>query len=68
MANEAFGIPNAKISVFIKLQDEDLERSEITSLYPYKTLSTKDKESRRYNLLADTSNNDCHRIVGTFPN
>ena len=68
LANEAFGIPNAKISVFIKLQDEDLERSEITSLYPYKTLSTKDKESRRYNLLADTSNNDCHRIVGTFPN
>ncbi len=68
LGNEAFGIPNAKVSVFIKLSDEDNERSEIVNLYPYRTIMTKDKENRRYNLLADSANDDCHRIVGTFPN
>ena len=68
LANEAFGIPNAKISVFIKLKDEDLDRTDITNLYPYKSLTTKDSENRRYNLLSDSSNDDCYRIVGTFPN
>ena len=68
LGNEAFGIPNAKVSVFIKLSDEDSQRSEIINLYPYRTIMTKDKENRRYNLLADSANDDCHRIVGTFPN
>ena len=68
LANEAFGIPNAKISVFIKLKDEDLDRTDITNFYPYKSLTTKDRENRRYNLLSDSSNDDCYRIVGTFPN
>lgn len=68
LANDAFGIPNAKVSIFIKLKDEDKERSEIVNLYPYKTLTTKDKNGKRYNLLSDSSNDVCHRIVGTFPN
>lgn len=68
LGNEAFGIPNARVSVFIKLSDEDKERSEIVNIYPYRTIMTKDKENRRYNLLADSGNDDCHRIVGTFPN
>lgn len=68
LANEAFGIPNAKVSVFIKLSDEDSERSDIINLYPYVSINSKDGENRRYNLLPDSSNNDCYRIVGTFPN
>ena len=68
LGNEAFGIPNARVSVFIKLTDEDKERTDIVNLYPYRTILTKDKENRRYNLLPNESNNDCHRIVGTFPN
>lgn len=68
LGNEAFGIPNARVSVFIKLKDDDIERSEIINLYPYRTIMTKDNENRRYNLLADSANDDCHRIVGTFPN
>ena len=68
LGNEAFGIPNARVSVFIKLSDEDKEKTDIVNLYPYHTILTKDKENRRYNLLPDESNNDCHRIVGTFPN
>lgn len=68
LANEAFGIPNARVSVFIQLDDEDRERSEIVNIYPYKTIQTRDNENRRYNLLQDESNDDCYRIVGTFPN
>ena len=67
LANEAFGIPNAKVSIFIELTDEDSENSEITNLYPYKTIHTTDKENRRYNLLSSEANDDCHRVVGTFP-
>lgn len=68
LANDAFGIPNAKVSVFIKLNETDIDRSEIVNLYPYKTFTTKDKNNKRYNLLSDSSNDSCHRIVGTFPN
>ena len=34
LANDSFGIPNAKVSVFIKLDDEDKGKSEITNIYP----------------------------------
>ena len=67
LANEAFGIPNAKVSIFIELSDEDSERSEIVNLYPYKSIHTTDKENRRYNLLQSETNDDCYRAVGTFP-
>ena len=65
LANDAFGIPNAKISVFI--EKEDNENNEIESIYPYKTVSTRDNSGRRYNLLPDSSDDSCYRIVGTFP-
>lgn len=68
LANDGFGIPNVRLSVFIGLDDEDKNRSEIESIYPYKSATSYDKESRRYNLLPDTGRNDCYRIVGTFPN
>ena len=68
LANDGFGVPNAKVSVFIELDDADKQNSEITSLYPYTSLQSRDKENRRYNLLPDTGNGDCYRIVGTFPN
>lgn len=68
LANDAFGIPNAKVSVFIPLSDDDKMRSEITSIYPYTNIQTKDSENRRYNLLPDSSNDVCYRVVGTFPN
>ena len=68
LANDAFGIPNAKVSVFVPLQDEDKMRSEITNLYPYSDIRTTDKDNRRYNLLPDSSTDECYRVVGTFPN
>ena len=66
LANDAFGIPNAKISVFIEKTDSDT--SDIDALYPYNEVTTKDKKGRRYNLLPDYSDDECYRVVGTFPN
>lgn len=68
LANNAFGIQGAKVSIFINLDDNDLKDSDITNIYPYTSLQTKDSDGRRYNLLPDTSNDDCYRVVGTFPN
>ncbi len=37
--NDGFGIPNAKVSIFIPLTDEDSENSEISGLYPFKNIA-----------------------------
>lgn len=66
LANDAFGIPNAKVSIFIP--KEDGEDSELASIYPYSSNQTRDKEGRRYNILPNEGDNDCYRVVGTFPN
>ena len=66
LANDAFGIPNAKISVFIERDTND--SVDMENIYPYSEVTSKDKDGRRYNLLPDYSNDDCYRIVGTFPN
>ena len=66
LANDAFGIPNARISVFIERDSGDTTFME--SIYPYTEVTSKDREGRRYNLLPDSSDDDCYRIVGTFPN
>ncbi len=66
LANDAFGIPNAKISVFIERDAND--PVDIENIYPYSEITSRDSEGRRYNLLPDYSNDDCYRIVGTFPN
>ena len=66
LANDAFGIPNAKISVFIEKDGNDT--TDVENLYPYEEITGKDKEGRRYNLLPDDSDDECYRIVGTFPN
>lgn len=66
LANDAFGIPNAKLSIFIERDEND--PSDMEFIYPYKEVTTKDKEGRRYNILPDYSDDDCYRVVGTFPN
>ena len=68
LANDAFGIPNAKISIFIPIEDDDKLRTDITNLYSYTSTSDKNSNNIRYNLLPDSSNDDCYRVVGTFPN
>lgn len=65
LANDAFGIPNAKISVFIERDMDD--SNEIKNIYPYSEIMSRDSKGRRYNLLPDYSDDDCYRVVGTFP-
>ena len=66
--NNGFGVPNAKVSVFIPISDEDKENPVIRSIYPYETVTDVDSNGVRYNLLPkeNDSNNDCYTIVGTF--
>ncbi len=51
IANDGFGVANAKISVFIPLSSEDEEDPTISSLYPYFTPRDVDDAGIRYNLL-----------------
>lgn len=51
LANGGIGIPNAKISIFIPLSDDDINDGSIVSLYPYKTPRDKNADGKRYNLL-----------------
>jgi hypothetical protein len=50
-ANGGVGIPNAKISIFIPIDEEDEAREEIRAIYPYKTPRDQDADGKRYNLL-----------------
>lgn len=68
LANGGFGIPNAKISIFVELSEEDKMDQTIRALYPYANPMSSDAEGRRYNLLPDIGMDDCYQVVGTFPN
>lgn len=68
LANGGFGVPNAKVSVFVELSDADKLDQEIRALYPYTMPVSVDRNNVRYNLLADISKDSCHQAVGTFPN
>ena len=65
--NDGFGAPNAKVSVFIPLDEEDEDNTLITSIYPYKSVTDTDSEFVRYNLLPEDKQNEFHQPVGTFP-
>jgi len=65
-ANNGFGIPNAKVSVFI--QSTEQNGTLLRNLYPFTNAASKTKDGVRYNLLPDEKTGDCHQIVGTFPN
>lgn len=67
LANEAFGIPNAKVSVFLPINGEDAENSDIRDSYPYSSVNDKDDNNVRYNLLPNEYEDDCQKAVGTFP-
>ena len=65
LANNGFGIPNAKLSIFISSDGEDGEK--VRDLYPFSSTASKDRKGVRYNLLPNEQVSDCHQIVGTFP-
>lgn len=67
LANDAFGIPNAKVSVFLPLSDEDKLNQYIRTVYPYSFVNDTDKRNVKYNLLPNFKRYDCHQEVGSFP-
>lgn len=67
--NDGFGVENAKVSVFIPLDDIDKNNPLIKGLYPYEVITDKNSDGIRYNVLPTTSETDnpCYTPVGTFP-
>lgn len=66
LANDAFGIPNAKVSVFIPVEDGESLYNK--GIYPYTSIRSRDNKGIRYNLLPDNQIDSCYQNVGTFPN
>jgi hypothetical protein len=67
LVNGGFGVPNAKVSVFIPLSSEDETNPIISELYPYKNLSDLNEDGYRYNLLPKDPSYSVHAATGTFP-
>jgi len=67
LANDAFGIPNAKVSVFIPLSEADKLNQYIRTVYPYNFVNDTDSRNVKYNLLPNYKEFECHQAVGSFP-
>lgn len=67
--NSGFGVPNAKVSVFIPIDEIDKEDPIISGLYPYEVITDKDSDGIRYNLFPkeNITDNECYTPIGTFP-
>jgi hypothetical protein len=66
--NNGFGLPNAKVSVFIPLTEEDGLNSVISEIYPYQSISDVNEDGYRYNLLPYEPSYSNHVPTGTFFN
>lgn len=68
IANEGLGVPNAKVSVFIPISEEDKEDEVISYLYPYSSVTDKNGDGVRYNLLPKTGKKiTVRKAVALFP-
>ncbi len=67
VANGGFGIPNVNVSIFVPLSVEDESDIVISTLYPYKDVTTKNEDGYRYNLLPYKKEYGGHSPTGTFP-
>ena len=66
-ANNGYGVPNAKVSIFIPLKIEHEDDPVISALYPYKNIGDKTEDGYRYNLLPERKQHGGHVPTGTFP-
>ena len=66
-ANNGFGIPNARVSVFIPIESIDESNPIISSIYPYKSPTDKNEDGYRYNLLPYEKSYSTHAATGTLP-
>ena len=65
--NNGFGIPNAKLSIFIPISAEDEVNPLINSIYPYKSPEEINEDGFRYNLLPYKPSYPGHSATGSFP-
>ena len=68
VVNNGFGVPNAKVSIFIPITNDDKNDPEIYGLYPYEITTDKNKNGYRYNLLPKTNEtlDQCFTPVGSM--
>ena len=64
--NNGFGVPNAKVSIFIPLDDVDKEDPVTSNIYPYTNLYDVNDDGYRYNLLPYKPSYSAHIPTGTF--
>jgi len=64
--NNGLGVPNARISIFIPLDETDEQDPVISTLYPFKTVNDKNENNYRYNLLPSRKQHGGHEPTGTF--
>ena len=66
-ANNGFGLPNARVSVFIPIDSVDESNPIISSIYPYKSPNDRNEDGYRYNLLPYEQSYSTHAATGTLP-
>ncbi|MHA2010247.1 MAG: hypothetical protein ACW980_23270, partial [Promethearchaeota archaeon] len=69
IVNDGFGVPNVKVSIFVPVEDIDLNNPLISQLYPYTEPfpDQKNVSGIRYNVLPKNKQTFDHTPVGTFP-
>lgn len=67
VANGGFGIPNARVSVFVPIDNTDQINPVISTLYPYTSPTDINEDGYRYNLLPYEPSYEGHVATGTFP-
>lgn len=67
LANKGFGVPNAKVSVFVPISSEDEKNELINTLYPFKDVTSKNNDGYRYNLFLSEATCNLNTAIGTFP-
>jgi len=65
--NDGFGVPNAKIGIFIPITPQDEVNPIINSIYPYKSIQDLNEDGYKYNLLPYKPSYPGHAATGSFP-
>jgi YVTN family beta-propeller protein len=65
--NDGYGVPNAKLSLFIPITADDELNPTISEIYPYKTISDINEDGYKYNLLPYKPSFPGHAATGSFP-
>lgn len=65
--NGGYGVPNAKLSIFIPIDSDDLNNEIIREIYPYESIEDTNEDGYRYNLLPYEKSHGGDVPTGTFP-